>query len=262
MKTERKIRQQAREAMRGNMSVMIAAMGMTALSFLLFEYIEYLLLYVMNAVNFDTGEIISDKKPVYYIIAASTTALILFISPLLNGFLKTAANAALHKESKAGDIFFYFKAPKRYFKTVLYNLLLAMLFVTVSGALNISSYLETFAPDWYNQTPAWNTDTVLKVLAGVGTLFIRLLVYMIFVHYPLMAYALDETTTVKNGVFIMLGFSAKNFGKLFKLTLSFMGWFALCFFVVPAIYVIPYFTVAALTSARWLFEIEKRGGGV
>ena len=183
MKTERIIKQQARESMRGNMSVLIAAMGMVALSFLLLEYIEYLVLYFLKAVNFDTGEIIGDKKLIYYIVIAAATVLILFVSPLLNGFLRTAANAALHRESKAVDVFYFFKSPKLYFKTVLYNFLLAVLFLTVSGALNINTYLETFAPDWYHQDPAWNTDTVLKVIAGVCTLFIKLVVYMVFVHY-------------------------------------------------------------------------------
>jgi hypothetical protein len=42
--------------------------------------------------------------------------------------------------------------------------------------------------------------------------------------------------------------------------LSFAGWFALCFFVVPALYVLPYFAVAAANSARWLFEMERSGG--
>ena len=262
MKTERIIKQHARESMRGNMSVLIAAMGMVALSFLLLEYIEYLVLYFLKAVNFDTGEIIGDKKLIYYIVTAAATVLILLVSPLLNGFLRTAAHAALHRESQAVDVFCFFKSPKLYFKTVLYNFLLAVLFLTVSGALNINTYLETFAPDWYHQDPAWNTDTVLKVIAGVCTLFIKLVVYMVFVHYPLTAHALDDNTSVKEGVFVMLAFSVKNFGKLFKLVLSFMGWFALCFFVVPAIYVIPYFSVAALTSANWLFKIDKRGGGI
>ena len=40
--------------------------------------------------------------------------------------------------------------------------------------------------------------------------------------------------------------------------ISFSGWLLLCFFVVPALYVIPYVSVSALTSAKWLFQLDER----
>lgn len=248
--------------MKGNMSRLIAALGFAALTFLTIEYIEYLVLHLTGAINYESGEAYNSGSAVYLGIMSAYAVIVLLLSPLINGFLKTAANTAVKKECGSTDLFYYFKGAGRYFKTVLYNLLLLMLYYAVSGALNLNGWLNAFFHSWYAQSPAWNVDTFLIVLAGVVTVFIRILVFMLFVHYPLMAKALNDNIGVKDGVFAMLGFSFKNFRHIFKLAFSFIGWFALCFFVVPALYVIPYFSVAALTSAKWLFAMDKRGGGI
>ncbi len=260
MKTEQMIRRQARAAMKGNMSKLIAAMGFVALTFLTIEYIKYFVLHLTGNIDFQSGEAFDSRSVLYLGIISAYVVIVLFLSPLLNGFLKSAANTAQKKKCESTDLFYYFKGAGRFFKTVLYNLLLGMLYFAVSGALNLSGYMDVFFHSWYNQAPAWNVDSFLVVLAGVVTAFIRILVFMIFVHYPLMAKALNDDIGIKDGVFSMLAFSVKNFRHIFKLAFSFIGWFALCFFVVPAIYVIPYFSVASLTSAKWLFALDKRGG--
>ncbi len=103
---------------------------------------------------------------------------------------------------------------------------------------------------------------MLTALATVLTVLIRVMLYMLLAHYPLMRYALDENIGAGACVFGTLGFSLRRFGKLFKLALSFAGWFALCFFVVPVLYVLPYFAVAAVNSARWLLQMDGIGGEV
>ncbi len=248
--------------MKGNLSKLIAALGFAALTFLTIEYVEYLVLHLTGAINYESGEAYNSCSTLYVGIVSAYVFAVLFLSPLLNGYIKTAANTALNKKCGSTDLFFYFKGAGRYFKTVLYNFLLLMLYYFVSGALNLSGWLNAFFHSWFTQAPAWNIDTFLIVLAGVVTVFIRVLIFMLFVHYPLMAKALNDNIGVRDGVFAMLGFSFKNFRHIFKLAFSYIGWFALCFFVVPAIYVIPYFSVAALTSAKWLFAMDKRGGGI
>ena len=57
MKTEQIIKKQARGAMRGNLSTLIAAAGLASLVLLLLEYLEYLALYLEGAVNLDTGSV-------------------------------------------------------------------------------------------------------------------------------------------------------------------------------------------------------------
>ena len=56
MKTEKMIRQQARDAMKGNLSKLIAALGFAALTFLTIEYVEYLVLHLTGAINYESGE--------------------------------------------------------------------------------------------------------------------------------------------------------------------------------------------------------------
>lgn len=248
--------------MKGNMSKLIASMGFVALLFLALEYVQYLALHLTNTIDFHSGQTFDRRSIIYLSIYSAYAVTALLFSPVINGFIKAAANTALYKKCESTDIFFCFRGAGRYFKTVLYNLLLCMLYFTVSGALNLNGYLNVFFGSWFNQELGWNIDSFLIVLAGVVTVFIRILVFMLFVHYPLMAQALSDNIGIKDGVFAMLAFSVKHFKHIFKLTFSFFGWFALCFFVVPALYVVPYFLVSALTSAKWLFALEKRGGEI
>jgi hypothetical protein len=83
-----------------------------------------------------------------------------------------------------------------------------------------------------------------------------LFVYMILVHYPLFLYAVDDGKPVWHYAIGLVGFSFRHFGALLRLLFSMIGWIALCFFVVPVIYVAPYLITACANSARWLAIIE------
>ena len=60
--------------------------------------------------------------------------------------------------------------------------------------------------------------------------------YIIFVHYTFLAYGFNEHLPL--GIYLprMMAFSIKNFISTIKLFIGFIGWAALCFFVVPAFY--------------------------
>ena len=132
------------------------------------------------------------------------------------------------------------------------------MFAVITGVFNFSNYLSLLFPDGAGNAGEYSLVVAAAVLTGV----IYVLAYMIFVHYPLMIYALRSDISVSKCVFGSIGFSFKHFGKLFKLILSYFGWFALCFFVVPALYVIPYFYAGSLLSAKWLLELDRRGGAL
>lgn len=258
MKTEKFVKQRAREALKGNLVQLIAAMAMVFAAVMLTEIVQTILILLTQKVDMNTGEVISDENIIYYAIVAGSVAVLLFASPLLNGFFKAAANAVEYGDCEARDVFFYFRSAGLYFKTVAVDLLLYLMFAVITGVFNFSNYLSLLLPNGAGSAGEYALVVAVAVLTGV----IYVLAYMFFVHYPLMIYALHSDISVSKCVFGSIGFSFKHFGKLFKLILSYFGWFALCFFVVPALYVIPYFYAGSLLSAKWLLELDRRGGAL
>ena len=255
MKTEQIIKKQARGAMRGNMSKLIAAAGLASLVLLLLEYLEYLALYLEGAVDLETGNV-KDGYTVFYLLTVSVfVAALLCASPLLNGFLRMAADTAIKKKCRSADVFYYFKSVRVYFKTILFNLVLYLLYASASSVLNLSGILSWLMPDIFAAEMSLRIESILTVFVRIVTVILQIIVFLIFAYYPLLAYAIKDDMRI-SGIFKMLGFSIKHFSQAFKLTLSFAGWFALCFFVVPVIYVAPYFAVSSAMSARWLLELD------
>ena len=101
---------------------------------------------------------------------------------------------------------------------------------------------------------------IVLILAMAISVIIKVLIYLVFVHYPLNAYAQDESKSVVKYAFGYIGFSLRNLWKTIKLIFSFIGWIALCFFVVPAFYVLPYILVSMSYSAKWLFTLNRNRG--
>lgn len=260
MRVEKEIKRQAREALRGNHSKLLAAIGVTAAAMLLLEHIEYLVLLATGLVNGADDSVVESLSLPLVLVTAGYLAVVLLASPLINGCLRMASDVALNKRCSSKDVFRYFRDPRLWAKTVLINLLLSLLYGVLSGALDVSGYLSVLMPAWSDLPPSFSVETYLTVLAGVVTVLIRIVLYMLFVHYPLHRYALDDSIGAVDCVFLTLPFSLRHFGQLFRLIVSFAGWLALCFFVVPALYVLPYFAVACATSAKWLFAITDNGG--
>ena len=259
MSIEKEIKRQARASLRGNMSKLIAGAGLTALVLVLLEYTEYLFFYATGVMNWETGAVADTDTPAFYIVTGVFLAAMLLASPVLNGFLRMAVQTAVKKECRSTDVFYYFTASTRYFKTVLINLLLFFGISVVSSVLNISGWLQLVSPEWFDAASGFTPERILTVFTGAVTWLVRILAFMLLAHYPLLSYAFDETQSVKHCVFDTLPFSFRHFWQLLRLAFSFTGWFALCFFVVPALYVVPYYTVAAADSARWLFQMENGG---
>lgn len=259
MSIEKEIKRQARASLRGNMSKLIAGAGLTMLVLLLLEYTEYLFFYATGVMNWETGAVADTDIPAFYIVTGIFLAAALLASPVLNGFLRMAVQTSVKKECRSLDVFYYFTDSARFVKTVFINLLLLFLVGAASAVLNISGWLQLVSPEWFDAAPGLTPERILTVFTGMITWLLRVLVFMLLAHYPLLSYAFDETQSVKHCVFDTLQFSFRHFWQLLRLAFSFTGWFALCFFVVPALYVLPYYTVAAADSARWLFRMENGG---
>lgn len=263
MKTEKKVKQQARQALHGNIVPLIAALGLCAMVFLLIEYLSYIPVVLCGLMNVDVNVILaSDKLELSaFLIQFGNYAAILFAMPLVNGFLKTAANAALKQDCAATDVFYYFKTARKYFKTVALDAILFLFYAFITNVLDVYRYIsESIHANLFAGIERFDAQTVILFAALVSSAVIKLFFYMIFLHYPLLAYALNDKKSVGYYAFLLIDFSGFHFINVLKLFFSYLGWFALCFFVVPVLYVAPYVVTGSLISAKWLFELDRNRG--
>lgn len=245
MKKERIIKQQARQALKGNLTALIVCLLAAAVVAVLLDNILYIFAIPLGIVDANASKVTDGMELWYTLMSSGVSVLAIIASPLLNGFLKAAAKTAANGKCTAADALYYYRKPLRFFKTLVVNLGLALLFAVLSAPLDYLVSVLGAEGEW------------TSVLMTAGTVVWKILLYIFLLHYPLAAYALDGSRSPFYYIFGLIGFSFRRCGALIKLLLSMLGWIALCFFVVPAFYVVPYLAVAAMTSAKWLFAIRR-----
>lgn len=244
MSNERIIKQQARQALKGNLSVLIAGMGAVAVMVLMLDLVLQIPAIMLHLVDTETGLVKDGMQLNYVLLAVAAAILSVLASPLFNGFLKLAANTAVQKSCGITDMFYYFGNPVRFFKTVLINMALCCIFVVLTEPVGV--VCDSFDDLWF--APALT----------VGLVLWRIIVYIFLIHYPLAAYTLNDSRALPHYLFGYIEFSFRHCGALIKLLLTMAGWIALCFFVVPAVYVVPYLAVVLMNSARWLLAVNQK----
>ncbi len=208
------------------------------------------------ATYFITDDILS--KPIYIaiMVAIALVGIIGFVllSPVYTGYVKFIYDS---KEQKTGDIqsVFYYFAKGRYFNTVQLNLGLffryAMLFILCALPITALLILTEIKPDF---------ETGLKIgalWAGIvgGVVFLALSRFYVMVQYLYVSnfeYK-KEKELIKASRYMV----KKNFGKITNLYISFALYWLLSFFVIPVVFVYPYFKHTAVLSYSYIYEIEK-----
>lgn len=244
MNKERIIKKQAREALRGNMTALIAGFLTITVALVAVYYIFVTPAVALSVVDPDTDAVADDKELLYMLLALGALALSMFVSPLVNGFLKLAADTAVEGRCEIADLFYYFSRPSLFFRTLAVNAVLISIFAIISLPVDLAALVLG--------------DSVPEAVVVIVKVIWRLFAYIFFVHYPLAAYALDEKRPVHFYLFGCIGFSFRYSGALLRLIFSMFGWIALCFFVLPALYAVPYISVALMNSARWLFAMNQK----
>lgn len=244
MSKEKLIKKQAREAMKGNTVPIIAGIAMTLIILILLENASYIFWIMFDAVDLELETMNAGSDIPYFAVLAGAVILATFLSPVLNGMFKTASNAVINKKCEALDVFYFFKGGRRYLKTMLINMVLFLIFGTLTSA--VQSGLTAFM----------GNDGALGTAAAIISGVFKFLIYAWFVHYPLCLYAIDDSKSAARYMFGYIGFSFRHFWAFIRLSFSMLGWILLCFFVAPILYVGPYALCAAINSARWLKKLD------
>lgn len=262
MSTEKIIRQQAKDSLRSNWTNVIAAVLAFFAVVIALEGLLYIFCFQFKLVNIETGSINQNKQLFYYLAEIVVFVLFLFVSPVINGIIKMVYNTSALGKAEIYDMFFFFKKAGRYFKTVLFNFFLLALFSVLSFGLDVYGYLSMFFDKSLSDGFYFDGISFLLLGAYIISVVLKILIFFMFIHYPIIAYSMNMNVPYGKYFFGFVGFSARNLWATLKLFFSFIGWMALCFFVVPAFYVLPYLMTSMVTSAKWLFALEKDRGVV
>lgn len=252
MSTEKTIRIQAKSALKGNWVQIIISMIIVCIVMVALIYAEGGVQFALGCFNNYTGELIKSKEILYYIVLLVGTVFLLLLSPLVNGVFRELYKVASGQEADVSDVTYYFR--HRYMGTVVLNFVLAIIYGVVSTVFDFELWTSVV----FEAMGTADTDIAVVGLTiiGIGTAILDVIFAIIIFIYPLFVYVSDDELGV-GGSLASLGTAVKNRAKLVRLTFTFTGWLLLCFFVVPAFYVVPYLMTSYAVSARWIIQMNK-----
>lgn len=255
MSTEKTIKLQAKSLLKGNWSTIISAtIFLCVIPITIFTLSDFIC--VLCGVYDKNGEISQNMSIVYGLITSFAYVILLFCSPIANGLIKICCNTAFGRNAQMSDLFFYFKSISNYFITLIFNTIILAFAITLSYGLDVYHFIALLTDCTLEGAINFSIQQILLLAALIITVIIKLFIYFIFVHYPLIAYSTFENMPITKCVFSMYIFSLRHLKQTIKLAFGFIGWAALCFFVVPAFYVLPYAMTSACVSAKWLFKLD------
>lgn len=259
MGIERQIKKQARESLKNNFVSAVTSVfvlgGIILVLYLLFQLT--LLAFNVYDENLELNSDLLYANIIYFADVSVVILLAVFVSPVINGFYKLYYELAKNNNTELRYLFYFFLGTKRYFKAVVFNIITALLLI-----VNFTIWL----------IPYFAVDTIInfEILQGNFISIISVVLYsagvvgavLTSVKYIISEFTfVDDETKSFSHFFFKFGskIGRKHFRDLVLLIFTFIPWFALCFFVLPGIYVIPYFTESIATSAMWLIKLHKDG---
>ena len=261
MSNEKVIKNQAKDSLKNNWSVIICAVLAVCAVVLLIDALMYGFGFFTKSIDTDTGLVKEGKKLIFTLVACGALAVTILVSPLINGLFKMFCNTSLYNRTEISDLFFFFMGAHRYFKTLVINITLLFIFSVLSYGFDVYSYACYVLGASLKSGFSFDFNTLILIVFFIVSVIIKVLIYIIFVHFPLVAYSFDDGLPASKYMFGFIGFSFRHFAKTVKLAVSFFGWIVLsCALIVPAFYALPYLMTSMTTSAKWLFSLERNRG--
>ncbi len=263
----RTIKQNSKLAMKGNWGKATAIVLILTGIALFFRTIEYIIALAANiptfldvagtSLNFLDDQI-NIQIPSIILTASITLLTFLTLIPLGVGLCRWFYLIAEGKKPEVLDLFYFFSSVKLFFRSIwlavqigVCMLLWTVLFLLPSSALitigSISLHRNAVGTGRLLAYGSIVLGTIIAFFAAVMLLAVSnrylLAPYLIGGESKLSAYRAVKTSIryMHGSCFSMLWFQ-----------ISFVLWFALCIFVLPALYVLPYFCSAQAIYAKYL----------
>lgn len=259
MSTEKVIKKQAKELLNGNWSIIICAVIFVCIIPIIFDNTANLA--ASSAGLFDNNGYLKPSMTSAYNIIYSVSMILMFLlSPFINGIVKMFCNTALYGKTVITDLFFYYRNISLYLYTCIFNAIVLLVSFVLGYGLDFYNYAVLITGETLDAKSEFSLNTIILIVCMLLSFIVKVIIYMIFVHYPLIAYSTFDNIPISKCLLSMYAFSLRHFFKTLRLAFSFIGWILLCFFVVPAFYVLPYAMTSACVSAKWLFSLDKDRG--
>ncbi len=260
MNVEKKIRSQAKEALDGNWLAVISGFFVLC-GAVIIAYVFTLAAGSLFNIWTEDGLLRRGCDITLTVIVCVSVLIFLLLSPFKNGFYKICYEIARGRKADFGDVFYFFKRNK-YLNTLQFNLITTVKIilniliglipyfifslVTYLFSIELMPTVEANEVVFYAKTAIASLGLVFSVI-NCAKLFLTDFLYI-------------ENDGDMDGVFKASRAILKvHKNSLKKLFLSFTFWLALCFFVVPGIYVVPYMTASFAQSSKWLIILYKEG---
>lgn len=261
MGIEKQIKQQARNSLKGAWVPSVAVLFVLCAFIILVIMIPRLFLLLIGGYN-DEGYLINDSiNSLSTLLPYSIlqTLLIFFLSPIINGFFKYFYDLSNKGKVEFSNVFYFFFDIKRFFKSIVFNAVISCK-TLINFIICLLPYFILKAIDYCfnifaDQTFNLVFFTILFSLGIAGGIILSLRYIMTEFVY------VDNENRSLFYIFnrVLLIIYREHTKDMLLLVFSFILWIAFSFLVIPAIYVIPYFTESLATSSKWLIKLHEDG---
>ena len=180
MNTEKTVRKQAKKVLEGNRSVIISEIMVAVLAFLTGLFAFSLAMSVAGL--YDVKNPNQTQQMLTMIFGLVFFAFVVVCLPLINGVYRSVCNVVRGRECSPLDVFYYYKKPKLFFKSVILDVISVGLFFIISGLLNVFNYLSAVSDKIIDNSPSLTAVVaVLLVFAFIVSTSVVVVCYIIFV---------------------------------------------------------------------------------
>ncbi len=253
MSTIKILKKQAKSSLNDKWFSAVAGL-LTVFSVLLFVYLFYAMLGFITGAFTEAEEGVNNFLFVKLIaIFCLTSLLFTSLLPITNGFFKLCYDIACGRGANFENVFYFFKGTKQYFNAIVFNIFICVklffayfLFFSIDKIIKLS----------INQYTTEHTilQALLFAFGVIAAIF--LLTKILFSEFVFVDNENAPISYISRSTRIIFKHHRLD---ILLLNYSFIPWIALCFLVIPALYVIPYMSTTFATSAKWLLKLYKEG---
>lgn len=242
------IRSQARKALQNNYSTAVIGIVILLLPLFIYSGFESVVIYLLPALISYSS--ISNIVSLFSVM----TALLLisvFLSPLMNGFIRMFYVNCCTGKMDIKDVFFYMSKDK-YVKTLHLNLsfVLRMLIPGLLAYSPVVLYVILIDKLYSDLSKSFLYNDFYLILFILSTMILVLWSLKYFLVFTL--YAENESVPVNKLFTLSKSIMKSHSASASKLIFSYAPWMLLSFLILPLIYVVPYMTQGLCIGAKWM----------
>lgn len=239
----------------------------------IYDNLDYFVSFISDF-RFNQGALIeifngiSVVNMIEYCVLTVLLVIILFfiLCPISLGVSRFYYFVSKGESPSVAEIFYYFKNKKNYLRSLSYwiNIVLRMLLWGIVCML--PGIITLFVSGTFTMSPTIDANLrlfalLLTILSNLFLIAGSVIYFIIVLRYFLTSYIVISREDMEIKECINISFSSMKGHRtsVLKLYITFIPWLIACFFVLPLLYVVPYFSTSKMSCAKWLMvEIEKK----